>query len=173
MPRFKVIFCLISAFSLSPQPRRFLHPAQTNNYSLTTHSQTARIPHPLNLSPNNTRRSPQNNQNLKMLRRKPTAITLTTEDVSAYEDRYAQEQHERAQEEYDARHGTKTRQKNQDQNQNPHQSLHGNLNGGGIRDPSDELRPLPGDRMRAQHAKTRDERLGLGIAPGGTGGSRG
>lgn len=99
-----------------------------------------------------------------MLRRKPTAITLTTEDVSAYEDRYAQE-------EYDARHGTNMRQQNVDQNQNPHLSLHGNLNGGGIRDPSDELKPLPGDRLRAQNAKTRDERLGLGIAGGGGAGS--
>ncbi|KAL2063496.1 hypothetical protein VTL71DRAFT_5301 [Oculimacula yallundae] len=99
-----------------------------------------------------------------MLRRKPTAITLTTEDIAIYEDaraREAQEQEEAAYEaEMRAQYGTPQRQQSQN-----------------VRDPNDELRPLPGDRARAQQqerqVKTREERLGLGIGGGNGGGSRG
>ena len=93
-----------------------------------------------------------------MLRRKPTAITLTTEDIATYEDRRvheAQMQEQAAMEaQMRAQHGTPFQQQ---KSQN-------------VRDPNDELRPLPGDRSRAP-VKTREERLGLGM--GNAGGSRG
>jgi hypothetical protein len=88
-----------------------------------------------------------------MLRRKPTSITLTTEDVAIYEDSRARENHLREQAVLQAQMQAQGTPQKKNQN---------------IRDPNDELRPLPGDRARAQHVKTRDERLGL---VGGGGGS--
>ncbi|KAH8787442.1 anaphase-promoting complex APC subunit 1-domain-containing protein [Hyaloscypha finlandica] len=89
-----------------------------------------------------------------MLRRKPTSITLTTEDVAIYEDSRARENHLREQAVLQAQMQAQGTPQKKTQN---------------IRDPNDELRPLPGDRARAQHVKTRDERLGL---MGGGGGRR-
>jgi len=80
-----------------------------------------------------------------MLRRKPTAITLTTEDVAMYEDARAREALQREQAALQAEQQNITPQQ---RNQN--------------RDPNDELRPLPGDRARGAQVKTREERLGLG-----------
>jgi len=77
-----------------------------------------------------------------MLRRTPTAITLTTEDVAIYEDARAREALQREQ---TALQQASPQQKNQN------------------RDPNDELRPLPGERVRGAQVKTREERLGLGI----------
>jgi hypothetical protein len=75
-----------------------------------------------------------------MLRRKPTAITLTTEDVAIYEDARAREALQREQQAQEL-------------------AQRGNQN---LRDPSDELRPLPGDRAKQQQqVKSREERLGL------------
>lgn len=79
-----------------------------------------------------------------MLRRKPTAITLTTEDVAMYEDARAREALQREQAALQAQQNVTTQQKKED------------------RDPNDELRPLPGDRARGMQVKTREERLGLG-----------
>jgi len=79
-----------------------------------------------------------------MLRRPPTAITLTTEDVAIYEDARAREAH--------------LEQLAQQQTSNKNQN----------RDPNNELRPHQG---RTPQVKTRDERLGLGV--GGQGSSRG
>ncbi|PMD20955.1 hypothetical protein NA56DRAFT_704195 [Hyaloscypha hepaticicola] len=81
-----------------------------------------------------------------MLRRKPTTITLTTEDVAIYEDTRARENHMREQAALQAQMQAQGTPQNKNQN---------------IRDPNDELRPLPGDRARAQQAKSREERLGL------------
>jgi hypothetical protein len=80
-----------------------------------------------------------------MLRRKPTAITLTTEDVAMYEDARAREAMQREQAALQAQQNVIPQQKNQN------------------RDPNDELRPLPGDRGRGGQVKTREERLGLGM----------
>lgn len=80
-----------------------------------------------------------------MLRRKPTAITLTTEDVAIYEDARAREALQREQAALQAQQNITPQQKNQN------------------RDPNDELRPLPGDRARGAQVKTREERLGLGM----------
>ena len=90
-----------------------------------------------------------------MLRRKPTSITLTTEDVAIYEDNRAREKYQAEQAELQAKMQAQGTPQNKNQN---------------IRDPSDELRPLPGDRVRAQQVKTREERLGL--MGGGAGNSR-
>lgn len=80
-----------------------------------------------------------------MLRRKPTAITLTTEDVAIYEDARAREALQREQQ-------AQAQAQAQARNQN-------------LRDPSDELRPLPGDRAKQQQqVKSREERLGLGLS---------
>ncbi|KAL8677857.1 MAG: hypothetical protein Q9186_005743 [Xanthomendoza sp. 1 TL-2023] len=75
-----------------------------------------------------------------MLRRKPTAITLTSEDVAAYEDSRiakAQGTAENARSSRDAQ--------------------------GDVIDPNDELRPLPGDKARVvRTGQSRDERIGVG-----------
>lgn len=86
-----------------------------------------------------------------MLRRPPTAITLTTEDVAIYEDNRAREalQAEKAAlAAAQAKAQAQARQSTPQKNQN-------------VRDPNDELRPLPPDRTRAPQ-KSREERLGLG-----------
>ena len=75
-----------------------------------------------------------------MLRRKPTAIQLTSEDLAIYEDRK----------------DNPARQENIAQ-----QNAHGD--GKGVVDPNDELKPLPGDKTRTPRvAQTRDERMGIG-----------
>jgi hypothetical protein len=71
-----------------------------------------------------------------MLRRKPTAIAITTEDIAAFEE---------------------ARLRKQNENREPEQAQ-------GFRDkthvnPSDELKPLPGDKARILR---REERIGLG-----------
>lgn len=75
-----------------------------------------------------------------MLRRKPTAIQLTSEDLAIYEERK----------------DNPTRQENMAQRS-------ANGDGSGAIDPNDELKPLPGDKSRtARVAQTRDERIGAG-----------
>ena len=81
-----------------------------------------------------------------MLRRAPTAITLTTEDVAIYEDTRAREALLREQAALQAQQ--------QQQNITPQKNQN-------ARDPNDELRPLPGARV--PQVKTREERLGLGV----------
>lgn len=86
-----------------------------------------------------------------MLRRKATAITLTTEDIAIYEDMRAREALEREQAAHEARMQEQQQQRSTPQNQRTQN-----------KDPNDELRPIPGDRRTAQqHIKTREERLGI------------
>lgn len=76
-----------------------------------------------------------------MLRRKPTAITITLEDIIAFEEnRLRQQQQHQRQGKYDI----------QDMKSS---SLSETL------DPSDELKPLPGDK--AKIVRSREERIGL------------
>jgi hypothetical protein len=85
-----------------------------------------------------------------MLRRPPTAITLTTEDIAIYEDNRTREillAEEAALEAAQAKAKAQAHQSTPQKNQN-------------VRNPNDELRPLPPDRTRAPQ-KTREERLGL------------
>ena len=65
-----------------------------------------------------------------MLRRKPTTITLTSEDIAAYDDSRAAE-------------------RNRQENVSPNHTGSGAAaKGDGKLDPNDELKPLPGDRPR-------------------------
>ncbi|PYI06280.1 hypothetical protein BO78DRAFT_267865, partial [Aspergillus sclerotiicarbonarius CBS 121057] len=71
-----------------------------------------------------------------MLRRKPTAIAITSEDLAAFEE-------------------TRLRKLSKENYTRGHASTssHGNL------DPSDELKPLPGDKARI--VRSREERIGI------------
>ena len=75
-----------------------------------------------------------------MLRRKPTSITVTSEDVAAYEDMRL-----RADQAND----------NSSSGEPPSAQKQATL-----ADPSDELKPLPGEKART--ARTREERIGVG-----------
>lgn len=75
-----------------------------------------------------------------MLRRKPTVIQLTSEDLAMYEERK----------------DNPTRHENMAQ-----RSATGDRSA--AIDPNDELKPLPGDKTRtARVTQTRDERIGVG-----------
>ena len=67
-----------------------------------------------------------------MLRRKPTTITLTNEDIAAYDDNHAAE---------------RNRKENVITN-----NTGSAAKGDGKFDPNDELKPLPGDRPRIRSA---------------------
>ncbi|PYH99554.1 hypothetical protein BO71DRAFT_394282 [Aspergillus ellipticus CBS 707.79] len=71
-----------------------------------------------------------------MLRRKPTAIAITSEDLAAFEE---------------SRLRSIAR----------HNNTHGHVNNsmGTSLDPSDELKPLPGDKARI--VRSREERIGI------------
>ena len=71
-----------------------------------------------------------------MLRRKPTAITITSEDIATFEE---------------------ARLRKIVENTHPEQ---GKTNSNPNFDPSDELKPLPGDKARI--VRSREERIGLG-----------
>ena len=72
---------------------------------------------------------------LNMLRRKPTAITVTSEDIAAFEEERLHKL----------------------ENKHPEQ---GKSSSNANFDPSDELKPLPGDKARI--VRSREERIGLG-----------
>ena len=74
---------------------------------------------------------------MTMLRRKPTSITLTSEDVAAYEDSLTQ-QRARAENERAAARARPSPGKD----------------GSTKIDPNDELKPLPGDRARVARGAT-------------------
>lgn len=72
-----------------------------------------------------------------MLRRKPTAITITQEDLTAFEE-------------------ARLRQRSMENNgQDAIDSSYSNKKF----DPNDELKPLPGDKARI--VRSRDERIGI------------
>lgn len=80
-----------------------------------------------------------------MLRRPPTAITLTTEDIAIYEDARTREALQREQ--------LALQTKSQQQQSTPQKNQN-------LRDPNDSRQ----DRARVAQVKTREERLGLGAA---------
>ncbi|PGH13114.1 hypothetical protein AJ79_03821 [Helicocarpus griseus UAMH5409] len=82
-----------------------------------------------------------------MLRRKPTAITITTEDIIAFEEERARQQQQ-------------LKENNQQPNNSANSRNSSSSFGGVTYDPNDELKPLPGDKARI--VRTRDERIGLG-----------
>ena len=73
-----------------------------------------------------------------MLRRKPTAIAITSEDLAAFEEERLR--------------------KLSEENKHPEQHVNGSSNANF--DPSDELKPLPGDKARI--VRSREERIGIG-----------
>ncbi|KAJ5753853.1 Anaphase-promoting complex subunit CDC26 [Penicillium nucicola] len=75
---------------------------------------------------------------VKMLRRKPTAIAVTSEDLAAFEEARLR--------------------KLSEENKHPEQHAKGSSNANF--DPSDELKPLPGDKARI--VRSREERIGIG-----------
>lgn len=80
-----------------------------------------------------------------MLRRKPTAITLTSEDVTAY---------------VESRLARNNQQENMDLNPTSN-SANGNKQQ--VVDPNDELRPLPSEKARiVRTGISREERIGIG-----------
>jgi hypothetical protein len=75
---------------------------------------------------------------VKMLRRKPTAIAITSEDLAAFEEERLR--------------------KLSEENKHPEQHAKGSSTANF--DPSDELKPLPGDKARI--VRSREERIGIG-----------
>lgn len=73
-----------------------------------------------------------------MIRRKPTAIAITSEDLAAFEEARLHKQAEQNAPQIDAKSKSTSR-----------------VNF----DPSDELKPLPGDKARI--VRSREERIGL------------
>lgn len=73
-----------------------------------------------------------------MLRRKPTAITITSEDLAAFEE-------------------ARLRQKAESDGQNA--AAVNNSSNTSAFDPNDELKPLPGDKARI--VRSREERIGI------------
>lgn len=80
-----------------------------------------------------------------MLRRKPTSITLTSEDLAASAESRR----------------TDSSSMRMAENANPNEGS-GGAGGGGVVDPNDELKPLPGDKariVRTGGAAGREERI--------------
>jgi hypothetical protein len=104
-----------------------------------------------------------------MLRRKPTALTISPEDLAAFEDHHTRKlayAHYRKTGEDPHGYFTKTSDQQQgDQNtQFDHAQYHQRAaSGNGPVDPNDELKPLPGDKARI--VRGREERI-VGAQPG-------
>lgn len=80
-----------------------------------------------------------------MIRRKPTVITITSEDILVFEESRLLQQQQQEQQ---------LQQK--EQQQSAFKSIE---NKAGFVDPNDELKPLPGDKARI--IRNRDERIGI------------
>lgn len=84
-----------------------------------------------------------------MLRRLPTALTITSEDINAYEEqlahRLALAHYRKTGEDPEGRFTGAQQQKTKGQNKAP------------AVDPNDELKPLPGDKARI--VRSREERI--------------
>lgn len=86
-----------------------------------------------------------------MLRRKPTAITITPEDLIAFEEERLQKLEQEAANKLNAEGGGEEGDARSEST----------LNTSGKKyDPNDELKPLPGDKARI--VRSRDERIGVG-----------
>ena|SRR5256885_14097544 len=103
-----------------------------------------------------------------MLRRKPTALTITSEDIAAFEEQHARTvAYLKYQKTGEDPNGYFT---GDSTNYNTGQRMEEHV--GGVVDPNDELKPLPGDKARI--VRTREERIvGTGAGAGaGTGARR-
>lgn len=93
-----------------------------------------------------------------MLRRPPTAIKLTSEDVAAYEDSLRAKRLAAAQAAQNQQ-SLLNQQSAQDPTDNQNSDPNGTPKKEVVLDPNDELRPLPGEKARI--ARTREERIGM------------
>lgn len=100
-----------------------------------------------------------------MLRRKPTALTITSEDIAAFEEAHlrklAYARYLKTGEDPEGYFRNGNNQQSQNQNQQQQQQAAGSV------DPNDELKPLPGDKARI--VRSREERIGVGTAGAGGG----
>lgn len=80
-----------------------------------------------------------------MLRRKPTAIAVTSEDLAAFEDSRLRKL---AQENSNSKKDSNSNNQSRDDGSSKTHF-----------DPSDELKPLPGDKARI--VRSREERIGI------------
>ena len=109
-----------------------------------------------------------------MLRRKPTALTITSEDILSFEDTHARRlaylRYKKTGEDPEGlfRDGNATTG-TQDTNATRGNS-EGSSKGNGAKDPNDELKPLPGDKARI--VRGREERV-MGTTVGGGHGGQG
>jgi len=83
-----------------------------------------------------------------MLRCKPTAITITSEDIISFEEARLRRQHN-----VNSDQGSLGSSTNNSKKNNYNQSS------SGVSDPNDELKPLPGDKARI--VRSREERIGV------------
>lgn len=102
-----------------------------------------------------------------MLRRKPTALTITSEDIAAFEEQFAQRQaHDHYVKTGEDPQGLFTQPQRRPENAyDAHMQSYNQSQGygqrpvssGGIVDPNDELKPLPG--AKASIVRAKDERI--------------
>ncbi|GBF63054.1 hypothetical protein TMEN_5675 [Trichophyton mentagrophytes] len=93
-----------------------------------------------------------------MLRRKPTAITVTSEDIIAFEEAQLRRQQELKNKSSNKAGSSGNKAENDGARDRDGDSM-SSSNRAGV-DPNDELKPLPGDKARI--VRTRDERIGVG-----------
>ena len=109
---------------------------------------------------------------INMLRRKPTAITITTEDIAAFEEAYARKtayQHYLKTGEDPNGFFRSANPGDPDFNAQQEKMAERQAEKGSV-DPNDELKPLPG--YKARIVRSREERI-MGTAAGGAGGGGG
>jgi hypothetical protein len=103
-----------------------------------------------------------------MLRRKPTALTVTSEDIAAFEEHHARQlallRFQKTGEDPNAYF---TNNHNSD-NANGENNGHAEMRDAMV-DPNDELKPLPGDKARI--VRGREERI-MGVGSGSAAGAR-
>jgi Anaphase-promoting complex APC subunit CDC26 len=88
-----------------------------------------------------------------MLRRKPTALTITPEDLIAFEE-------ERLQKAAEAEKTRKASEQEEEEQERVQAGAASFAMTSKKYDPNDELKPLPGDKARI--VRSRDERIGIG-----------
>lgn len=115
-----------------------------------------------------------------MLRRKPTALTITSEDIASFEESYLRKlayarylktgEDPEGQFRNTANSDGQPQHQQNDRQQAQHQQQRA-ASGAVALDPNDELKPLPGDKARI--VRSREERIGVGGAGAGVGGAGG
>ena len=97
-----------------------------------------------------------------MLRRNPTRITLTTEDITLYEENRQREAMEQEALHREEQAQLAQQQEQQQTSSSPTQTRQGTSYN------REDLKPASSDKSRILGTRSREERLGLGIAGAGT-----